>query len=249
MKISVIIPAYNEEAIIGKCLEAVFQADKPSNPLEILVVNNASTDRTASIASSYSGVRVVTENQKGLTKARHCGQANATGDVLVYIDADTKIPKHLLQYVEKKFSDDPKLVAMSGPYKYHDWTWYGRLTLWLYHWLLVPITQLVVNRLLHKGSVFYGGNFALRKPVLDRIGGFDTGLEFWSEDTQIGRRMSREGRVRFFHRAYVFTSARRYYEEGFVRVLMRYIMNFFWDIFFHRPFTRGYKDVRKSVSA
>lgn len=246
MKISVIIPAYNEENIIAKCLESVVAADKPDGELEILVVNNASTDRTEEIARSFAGVKVVTENQKGLTKARECGHLASQGDLLIYIDADTQIPKHLIRYAERKFNEDAKLVAMSGPYKYHDWNWYGRLTLWIYHWTLVPLTQLVVNRLLNKGSVFYGGNFALRKSLLKKIGGFDTGLEFWSEDTQIGRRMSREGKVRFFHRAYVFTSARRFYNEGFIRVLMRYILNFFWDIIFHRPFTKGYKDVRKA---
>ena len=208
------------------------------------MVNNASTDRTADIARSYSSVQVVTELEKGLTKARQCGNTSASGEILYYIDADTLVPPHLFKYVMSKFESKHDLVACSGPYKYHDWTWYGRLTLWLYHWILVPITQLVVNRLLNRGTVLYGGNFALRKDVLDRIGGFDTNLEFWSEDTQIGRRMAREGNVRFFHRAYVFTSARRFYSEGFVRVLMRYILNFFWDIIFHRPFTKGYNDVR-----
>lgn len=245
MKISIIVPAYNEESIIGTCLESVTKADKPSCELEILVVNNASTDRTEEIARSFLGVKVVTETQKGLTKARECGNRSSQGDVLMYIDADTKIPAHLIRYVEQKFNEDPKLVAMSGPYKYHDWNWFGRAIMWTYHWTLVPLTQLVINRILNKGSIFYGGNFALRKTLLEKIGGFDTGLEFWSEDTQIGRRMSQEGKVRFFHRAYVFTSARRFYNEGFVRVLLRYILNYFWDIFFHRPFTKGYIDVRK----
>jgi glycosyltransferase involved in cell wall biosynthesis len=247
MKISVIVPAYNEESIIERCLRTIVAADRPKGEVEVLVVNNASTDRTEAIARSVPGVRVVTEPEKGLTRARECGQRHATGDLLLYIDADTKIPRHLIAYVERKYEEDPGLVASSGPYKYHDWNWYGRFILWTYHWTIVPVTQTFVNRILHKGSVFYGGNFVVRASVLRKIGGFDTNLEFWSEDTQIGRRMSRQGRVRFFHRAYVFTSARRYYSEGLVRVLMRYVLNFTWDIVFHRPFTRGYKDVR-SVS-
>lgn len=247
MKISVIIPAYNEESMIGACLQSVLAADQPDCEMEVLVVNNASTDRTEEIARSYPGVRVVTEHQKGLTKARQCGNQNATGDILFYIDADTRIPKHLIRYIEKVMTNNPKVVAMSGPYKYHDWHWFGRTILWLYHWLIVPVTQLIINRILDKGSVLYGGNFALRKKVLDEIGGFDVTLEFWSEDTQISRRMSRRGRVRFYHRAYVHTSARRYYEEGLFRVLFRYIMNFLWDIFFHKPFTKGYRDVRRVV--
>ncbi len=246
MRISVIIPAYNEEHILSLCLQSILEADHPAGELEVLVVNNASTDRTAEIARSFEGILVIDEFEKGLTKARERGRLASSGEILIYIDADTKIPAHLLTFVESTYARSPKIVASSGPYKYHDWNWFGRLVMWTYHWTLVPITQLIVNRILNKGCVFYGGNFAVRRSVLEKIGGFDTKLEFWSEDTQIGRRMSREGAVRFFHKAYVFTSARRFYSEGMVRVLGRYVMNFLWDIVFHRPFTKGYKDVRSS---
>jgi glycosyltransferase involved in cell wall biosynthesis len=244
MKISVIVPAHNEEKMIAACLQALTEADKPEGEWEIIVVNNASTDRTEEMARSFSRVRLVEESEKGLTKARECGRGHAQGEILMYVDADTQIPKHLIRYVEEQFDADPELVAMSGPYKYHDWHRIGRLLLWSYHWTIVPLTQLAVNRILNKGCIFYGANFALRKSVLDKIGGFDTSLEFWSEDTQIGRRMGREGKVRFFHRAYTYTSARRFYKEGTVRVLGRYILNYLWDILFHRPFSKGYEDVR-----
>lgn len=243
MRLSVIIPAYNEESYIGRCLDAVLAADLPAHT-EILVVNNASQDKTGDIVRHYTTVRLVDEPQKGLTKARQRGFLSSSGDVLYYIDADTLIPKHLLSYVLSRFERNPRLAAVSGPYKYHDWHAFGRWILWTYHWTAVPLTQLVINRLFKKGSVFYGGNFALRRTALENIGGFDTALEFWSEDTQIGRRLGTQGQVRFFHRAYVFTSARRYYAEGLFRVLFRYIFNFFWDIIFHRPFTKGYRDVR-----
>ncbi len=245
MKISLIIPAYNEESMIANCLKSVLASDKAFDT-EVLVINNASRDRTEEIARSFEGVRVITENQKGLTKARQCGLRNSTGDVLLYIDADTIVPPQLIRIVGQRFSIDHQLVGMSGPYKYHDWHAFGRFILWLYHWTLVPMTQLVFNRLLAKGSIFYGGNFAARKSALEKIGGFDTTLEFWSEDTQIGRRLRRVGMVKFFHDAYVFTSARRYYEEGLFRVLIRYTMNYLWDILFHKPFTKGYRDVRSS---
>jgi glycosyltransferase involved in cell wall biosynthesis len=247
MAISIIIPAYNEEEMIGGCLRAITEADESDSDLEIIVVNNASTDHTADVVSKFPQVKLVNEPQKGLTRARERGRLESSGDILIYVDADTKIPKHLIRYIERKFRTDTKLVALSGPYKYHDWHWFGRLVLWMYHWTLVPLTQLLANRLLNKGSVFYGANFALRRNALERIGGFDTRLEFWSEDTQIGRRLCAEGKVRFFHRAYTYTSARRFYEEGMLRVLLRYVMNFLWDVLFHRPFTRGYQDIRQST--
>jgi len=247
LKISVVIPAFNEEELIHYCIDAILAADKPSCPLEVIVVNNASTDDTAKVVSSYEHVRLIEEPTKGLTVARQRGADVASGNLLCYIDADTIIPKHLLKYVENKFNREYQLVGISGPYKYHDWNWFGRSILWCYHWLVVPFTQLVVNRILHKGTVFYGGNFTIRKDVLEQIGGFDKNLEFWSEDTQIGRRLSKIGKVRFYHHMYVFTSARRYYQEGMLRVLTRYILNFTWDIFFNRPFTKGYTDIRSNV--
>jgi glycosyltransferase involved in cell wall biosynthesis len=78
MKLSIAIPAYNEEALIGACLEAITASlsrlKLSPSEYEIVVVNNASTDHTKEIASSYPGVRVVDEPHKGLTRARQTGQ-------------------------------------------------------------------------------------------------------------------------------------------------------------------------------
>src|SRR5207302_647488 len=86
MNISVVIPAYNEEKYIGQTLESVI-SNAPENLLEIIVVNNASTDKTSAIASAFPKVKVVDEPKKGLTRARQAGLNAAQGDVLAYIDA------------------------------------------------------------------------------------------------------------------------------------------------------------------
>jgi hypothetical protein len=78
---------------------------------------------------------------------------------------------------------------------------------------LAPATQVLVKCILRIGTIFYGGNFAVRADVA-RIGGFDTTIEFHGEDTNIGRRLYAIGRVGLFHDCYLYTSARRYVAMG-----------------------------------
>ena len=104
MKISVVIPAYNEEKYIGRTLESVKNLELEKNTLEILVINGGSTDRTAEIAKSY-GARVKDEPHKGIGFARQHGMLHATGDIILYTDADTIVAKDWLSNYFKAFSD------------------------------------------------------------------------------------------------------------------------------------------------
>ena len=71
MKLSVVIPAYNEEALIGDCLRSILAESEGKNyNIEIIAVNNASTDKTREIIASFPGVKLVDEPDKGLVKAR-----------------------------------------------------------------------------------------------------------------------------------------------------------------------------------
>ena len=118
MKLAFVIPAYNEEALIGKCLESVEAEIKRSGvPADVIVVNNASTDRTGEIARSFAGVRVVDEPKKGLVNARDAGFAASEGyDLIANIDSDTIVPEGWLTTVMREFNKDSGLVCHSGPY-------------------------------------------------------------------------------------------------------------------------------------
>ena len=124
LTISVIVCAFNEAGYLGPCLQSLLQQSR--RPDEILVVNNASTDRTAAIAAAADGVRVVNEPRKGLVRARETGRVAARGELLVYIDADCRAPRLWLARVEQRFHLHPDLVALSGPYRFYDWDWWGR---------------------------------------------------------------------------------------------------------------------------
>jgi len=121
MKLSIVIPAYNEETYIGKCLESIaMEKTRGRFDVEIIVVNNASDDRTGEVARSFSFVKVVDEPRKGLVRARQTGYEASTGELVANVDADTLLPEGWIGTVFEEFSADSELVALSGPYRYYD---------------------------------------------------------------------------------------------------------------------------------
>jgi glycosyltransferase involved in cell wall biosynthesis len=246
MKLSFSIPAYNEEENIWRCLDSVFKELKKNTiQAEVIVVDNNSTDRTAEIAQSYGGVRVVPEAKKGLLFARERGHLSSTGELLANIDADTILPDGWVKKVLDEFEKNHKLVALSGPHVYYDLPWPVRLVTKFFYAFGFAIHSL--NILFGgNGTMLQGGNFVLRRSALDQIGGFDTTIPFYGEDTDIGRRMSTVGRIKFSFRLPMLTSGRRLAEEGVFTTGFRYAINHVWVLLFHRPFTMKYGDVRKS---
>lgn len=134
MRLSIVIPAYNEEGYLGKCLESIErQLDDKDYDVEVIVVNNASTDNTNDIASSFSDVIVVDEPRKGLVQARHAGLAASSGELVANVDADTILPKGWLKKVMSEFDKNEELVALSGPYIYYDLPLYERILVRLFY--------------------------------------------------------------------------------------------------------------------
>lgn len=94
--ISFIIPAYNEEALLGRTLEQLKKvADASRRRYEIIVVDDASTDRTAEIAKSFDA-RVISVNYRQIAPVRNAGAREAKGDVFIFVDADTLLPEKTL---------------------------------------------------------------------------------------------------------------------------------------------------------
>ena len=241
MTFTIIVCAYNEEELLPGCLHSLLQ--QSLKPHEIIVINNASTDRTAAVAS-MPGVRVVDEPRKGLVIARETGRRVSTGDVLVYVDADCRAPDGWLRLIAREFAGPNPPVAVTGPYRFYDWDIVGCALLRMYDYSLAPLTQALAQDVFGIGAVLYGGNFAVTRTALDAIGGFDTSIEFHGEDTNLARRVAKAGRVRLKQACWVFTSARRYKAMGRAKVFGLYVRNFCAEIFFHRPSDTTHEDVR-----
>ena len=246
---SFVVPAYNEEAYLPACLESILaQTRDLGEPVEIIVVNNASTDRTREVALGYAGVRVVDERRKGLTFARQAGFAASTGALIANVDSDSRLTAGWVEQVLTTFAAEPKMVALSGPFVYYDLTPRQRVSVQVFY--AVAFSVYVLNRwVLRAGSMVQGGNFVLRRQALEQIGGFNTAIAFYGEDTDIARRMSRVGKVRFTFGLKMFSSARRLKHEGIFTMAGKYTINYLWTTFRKKPFTEEYIDIREQASA
>lgn len=242
LTISVVVCAHNEEAFIAPCLHSLLAQTRGAD--EIIVINNASADRTGDLARQIPGVRVIDEPHKGLVVARERGRVEATGDLLVYLDADCRAPICWLAQIARRFERKPHLLALSGNYRFYDWDWWGRTLIRVYDFTLGLATHVLVKYVLRIGVVFYGGNFAVRRQALERIGGFDTSIEFHGEDTNLGRRLFAIGPVELGYDCYLYTSARRYNAMGKRAVFRLYVRNFVSEILHHRPRDSAHIDVR-----
>lgn len=157
-QVSVVIPAYNEEEHLEECLIAL--EAQTVKPLEIIVVDNNSKDKTVEIAKRHKTVKLIKEKKQGLYFSRQTGMAAAKGDVIGKIDADTIVDEHWVEVLEETFSD-PGVFAATGPVGYHDMP-FPMFTKKAEHAFL-QLARLTDYQFL------MGANMAVRKTAWDKI--------------------------------------------------------------------------------
>ncbi len=164
MKISVIIPAFNEEAYLPSTLRSIEAAAahlraEPNADTEIFVVDNDSTDETALVAREM-GASVVHEPVRSIAKARNSGALSAQGEVLVFIDADVLVPPALLSSIHDAMSD-PDCIGGGVDVKYRP----RRLAIRFYLQLWRILARLT-------GMVQGAAQFC-RTNAFEKVGGYD----------------------------------------------------------------------------
>jgi glycosyltransferase involved in cell wall biosynthesis len=245
MKISIVVPAHNEQAYIRACLESVTrELSTDLCEAEVIVVNNASVDNTKEIANSFPGVSVVDEPQKGLSRARHAGFVHSTGDLIANVDADTVLPPGWLKTVVDEFQLNEYLVALSGPVIHYDLPRTTQRLVRIYYVFAFGL-HIFYHRVLRQGAVLQGGNFVVRRWALEKVGGYDERFDFYGEDTDIGWRIQKVGDVKFSLKLPIYASGRRLKREGLAAGGLRYVVNHFWFILFKRPYTKNAHDIRQ----
>jgi len=202
IKVSVVVPAYNEEKVIEKCLEALVKQDFPKANYEIIVVDNASTDRTAEIARKASA-KVVLEKRKGIAYARQAGLEACKGDIVCCTDADTIVPEDWISRIYTRYQSDPKLVSLGGGFRF----WDKKGILVNSYCLVVRIVGLAVNSLGLPHLIGY--NHSYRRKEFTRLGGYDPRFQI-HEDTVASQRLAKAGKHIFDPSIIVYTSYRRF---------------------------------------
>lgn len=196
---SIVIPALNEEAVLGDCLISLSKQTF-SGVVEVIVVDNGSSDNTAAVASSY-GARVISEPCRGVCFARQRGLEAATSPIVVSTDADTTFASTWLETIDSQFQTHPRAVAVAGPCVYVDGPWWSAV------WLKLLFGSVaLVARLTGKLSYVTATNLAFRRDTLD---GYNTRLTQGGDELDVLRRLQRRGQVVFVPDNPTLTSSRR----------------------------------------
>ncbi len=203
--ISIVIPAYNEEENIGACLDSLAR-QTTGETFEVIVVDHDSKDRTREIAEGFSGrlaIRVINEPVPGRGAARARGFREATGDIILSTDADTRLPPDWIGVFTAAVRD-PRYVAATGIARIDDCSWWTNTVFNL----CLPLL-LRGNRLLYGHVGLSGYGFAIRRDVYEAAGGFDPQADAY-EDLELGMRVSKLGRIALIARPRIPFSGRRF---------------------------------------
>ncbi|HXD72479.1 MAG TPA: glycosyltransferase [Vicinamibacterales bacterium] len=192
--ISFVVPAYNEERLIGATLDAIHAAARDiGGPYEVVVANDSSTDRTPDIAREH-GARVVDCHHRQIARVRNTGARATTGDVLIFVDADTLISTAVVR---------ASLAALGrgavGGGSLPDIE--GRMPWW------GPMVLLAVDRVMRLMRWAAGCCVFVTRAAFEAAGGFDERV-FVSEELFLSQALKKIGRVVIL-RERVVTSGRK----------------------------------------
>lgn len=109
MKLSLILPVYNVEQYLKRCLDSCLEQNLPQNEYEIIIVNDGSPDHSIDIANSYAEkykcIKIITQKNGGLSSARNTGLKHAVGDYVWFIDSDDYIKKNCISGIYHEISN------------------------------------------------------------------------------------------------------------------------------------------------
>ena len=203
-KISVIIPARNEESYVGKCPKSIYvAAARIDLPVEIMVVLNRCTDTTEEIALNHHAQTTI-ENAPNLAKIRNTGIRHADGDVIITIDADSWMTENMLSEV---LSQLKKGTYIGGGVRIRPERW----SLGILCSLLMVAPYVMLARV-------SAGMFWMTRKAFEAVNGFDEHLES-AEDYHFAVKLRQFGSTRglkhgTIRRAHITTSCRKFDQFG-----------------------------------
>ena len=189
-RFTVIVPAHEAAATLGRCLAAVEDSGVPRSDLEIIVVDDASSDGTAAVAAQYADALIrLPDAARGPAYARNRGAEAAHGAILLFVDADVVLPPGALAHIARAFEERPATAAVIGRYSvdvaesslpsaYRDARWH-----YLHGSTAGPV------------ATFWGACGAIRARAFEEVGRFND----WhfsappAEDVELGRRLAARG--------------------------------------------------------
>lgn len=192
--ISIIVPAHNEESLIKQTIETLLaSARKLDEPFELIVVDDASTDRTANIARSL-GAEVIGVNLRKISAVRNAGARASQGDILIFVDADTLVPPETLRSAVTAVRDG---AVGGGSRVFME----GELPKW------APPVLAIVSWGIRLLRLAAGCFLFARRDAFETVGGFDERY-YASEEVHLSQALKKQGRFVIITDA-VVTSGRK----------------------------------------
>ena len=239
-KYSIVIPAFNEEDYIGDTL-ASLKKQSYNGEFEIVVVDNNSTDSTASVAKKH-GARVVMEERPGVCWARQKGTESARGEIIISTDADTIFSHDWLKNIDEAFQDGD-VVAVMGPCRFVDPPYWGAI----YPHILFGAVS-VISKVIKRPFYITATNTAFKKSAWD---GYDTSLTQGGDELDLLRKLKKKGKIIFKNDNPTFTSSRRL-RRGllynlFVTLLYYYLLEYFLSRIFKSNIIGSAPNIREKI--
>ncbi len=213
--ISIIVPAYNEEKTIAATLASLTNQTYPG--YEIIVVNNNSTDQTATIAKKYVK-RVYTEDKQGYHNAVNFGVKQARAPIITICDADSIYPSHWLAQIMQEFEQNPDVVAVYGSVQFHDYNFFVNFVSQVGFTFFIRLSKILGF------DNTAGFNFAMRKDAYEKVGGYNPKIyDNILTDIELGRRLQKIGSLKQSPHITVYTSSRRFKEDGLFKTTLYFL--------------------------
>lgn len=228
-KISVVIPAYNEEWYVRFALKSLRKQTIARKDFEIIVVDNASTDRTSGVAKAYGADIVISEPRQGTNFARRAGYCASNGEIVAFLDADCIAPPRWLERIIKKLHQKKEThSAIAGTYQFSaDFPEPFDFIVTVYNWIVLTTMNEVMGKLLKRGGVVIGGNFASFREHFEQVEIIDTSFTFFGDDANIARNFGQIAPIYFDPGLAVVSSARRFMRDGIIKTNWEYTKNYF----------------------
>lgn len=223
--LAIVIPAYNEEKYIWKCIENILIAKKWWYIDEIIVIDNNSKDNTSDVVRQYGDIKLFLEKKQWTNHARQRWYIESTSDLVAFIDADCQMQANRPEKVVNIFLKNPEIWILTWGYLYHDGNWIHNLYARFTRYIRVPIRKSIT------WYIWNGGNMTLRRNILDKIWWLDTKLEFYGDDIDTARRASQISKCGYSKDIIIPTSYRRFNWAWFRKTNINYIKASFYDMF------------------
>lgn len=237
--ISIIIPTLNEEKIIEKTLN--YLIGLPKNEFEIIVSDGGSNDKTVELAKKYAEKVLIFKDKHNISGGRNFGAKYARGDFLVFLDADVFIFNAYVFFRKTldEFKKNKNLVALTCKLKILPEN--ETLADKFFHFLINFIHWFSCN-VLNIGNA--SGEFQMiKKDAFWKVNGFNEDLVV-SEDADLFFRLSRIGKVKTIWQLVVYHTGRRIHQEGWIKILYHWLINFFSWLLIKKSFHKKWKEIR-----